>query len=240
MRKLSVATLFFILALTAWTQQAQAPVEITSEPHHHMVVENNFVRAFAFSVDPGKSTLMHKHDHDYVSVFIGDSSGTNQKEGGQPAPVSFKDGDVKFAAAGVVHLVADTGTTPIRNATIELLKPTTNAKACTESCAVEIPCDSADKTKCVSVVKAFGSDQWQVTIVTIPAGSTYPEHTHAGGVLTVALTDSSVIMRSKSRARDIHSKVGDIQWHEPETHVVINNGKTPAKIAVLEFLHAGG
>ena len=240
MRKLPVATLFFILALTAWTQQAQAPVEITSEPHHHLVVENNFVRAFAFSVDPGKSTLMHKHGHDYVSVFIGDSSGTNQKEGGQPAPASFKDGDVKFAAAGVVHAVADTGSTPIRNATIELLKPTTNPKACTESCATEIPCTSADKAKCPSVVKVFGSDQWDVKMVTLPPGTTYPEHMHEGGILTVALTDSSVIMRSKSRARDIHSKIGDIKWYEPEMHVVVNNGKTTAKFAVLEFLHAGG
>lgn len=239
MRKLSVATLFFILALTAWTQQAQAPVEITSEPHHHLVVENSFVRAFAFSVDPGKSTLMHKHGHDYVSVFIGDSSGTNQKEGGQPAAASFKDGDVKFAPAGVVHLVADTGSTPIRNATIELLKPTTNPKPCTESCTADIPCKAADKAQCPSVVTVFGSDQWVVKMVTLPPGTTYPEHTHVGGFLTVALTDGSLIMRSPSRAKDIHAKTGDIKWYEPETHVIVNNGKTTAKAAVLEFLHAG-
>jgi quercetin dioxygenase-like cupin family protein len=240
MRKLSAVTLFLILALTAWTQQAQAPVEITAEPHHHLVVENKYVRAFAFSVDPGQSTLMHRHGHDYVSVFVGDSQANNTKEGAQPAPASFKDGDVKFSAAGLVHAVTDTGTTPVRNATIELLQPTTNPKACTESCSVPVSCSDAEKASCATVTKAFSSDQWTVTIVTIPAGGHYPEHTHTGGVLTVALTDSDVRMKSASRAKEIHSKPGDIQWHEPETHTITNNGKATVKVAVLEFSGTAG
>ena len=73
MRNLSIATLFVMLVLTAWTQQAQAPVEITSESSHHLVLENMFVRVFAVSVDPGKSTLMHHHAHDYLSVSLGDA-----------------------------------------------------------------------------------------------------------------------------------------------------------------------
>lgn len=241
MRKLSVVTLFFILALTAWTQQAQAPVEITAEPHHKLVVENKFVRAFAFAVDPGQSTLMHRHGHDYVSVFVGDSQANNTKEGAQPAAVSFKDGDVKFAPAGLVHAVTDTGATPVRNATIELLQPTTNPKPCTgDACAVPVTCSEADKASCATVTKAFTSDQWTVTIVTIPAGGKYPEHSHTGGVLTVALTDADVTMRSASRAKDIHSKPGDIQWHEPETHTITNKGKNTVKVAVLEFAGTAG
>lgn len=235
MRKLSVVSLFFILALTAWTQQAQAPVEITAEPHHHLVVENKFVRAFAFSVDPGQTTLMHRHGHDYISVFVGDTQIMNAKEGAQPAPATFKDGDVRFAAGGLVHAVTDTGTTPTRNATIELLQPTTNQKACTESCSVPVTCADADKATCATVVKAFTADQWTVTMVTIPVGGKYPSHTHTGGVLTVALSDSDITMKSASIARDIHSKTGDIMWHEPETHTITNIGKTPVKVAVLEF-----
>lgn len=240
MRKLSAVTPFFILALTAWTQQAQAPVEITAEPHHHLVVENKFVRAFAFSVDPGQSTLMHRHGHDYVSVFVGDSQAMNAKEGAQPAPASFKDGDVRFSGP-LVHAVTDTGTTPVRNATIELLQPTTNQKACTgDACTVSVNCSDAEKATCATVTKAFTSDQWTVTLVTIPAGGKYPEHTHTGGVLTVALTDADVRMKSASRALEIHSKAGDIQWHEPETHTITNNGKAAVRVAVLEFAGTAG
>jgi quercetin dioxygenase-like cupin family protein len=234
MRKLSIATLFVILALTAWTQQAQAPVELTAEPHHHLVVENKNVRAFAFSVDPGQSTLVHRHGHDYVSIFIGDAQIINAKEGAQPVPVSLKDGDVRFTNP-LVHAVTDTGTNPARNATIELLQPTTNQKACTESCSVPVPCDAADKSSCPTVVKAFTSDQWTVSMVTQPPGSIYAEHTHAGGFLTVALTDSDVTVNVKGKSTVSHSKTGDMKWHEPETHSVTNTGKNTIKVAVLEF-----
>ncbi|HEY7405501.1 MAG TPA: hypothetical protein VIB39_18385 [Candidatus Angelobacter sp.] len=234
MRKHLVFLLLIVLPLLA--QQAQAPVEITAEPHHHLVVDNKVVRAFAFSVNPGDATLMHKHGHDYISVFIGDSQATNTKEGAAPAPVAFKDGDVRFAPAGLVHAVADTGSTPVRNATIELLGTTTNAKACSESCAVAIPCDSADKSKCTSANKAFASDQWTVTMVTIPAGGKYPEHTHAGPFLNVALADADVTIKPQKGAETkLHSKAGDIIWNEPTTHAVTNTGSTAAKVAVIDF-----
>jgi quercetin dioxygenase-like cupin family protein len=238
MRKHLTVVALAVLALTAMAQQAQAPVAITAEPHHHLVVENQYVRAFAFSVNPGDTTLMHKHERDYLGIFIGDSTGTNTKEGAQPTPATFKDGDVKFAAAGVVHAVAGTGNNPVRNATIELLQPTTNPKACTESCTVSIPCDSADKSKCVTGSKAYSADQWTVTIFTLPAGARYAEHTHAGPYLTIALADADVTMNVKGKSSKAHEKTGDIQWHEPETHAVTNTGKTPAKVAVLEFTPA--
>lgn len=225
-----------LIVLPLLAQQAQAPVEITAEPHHHLVVDNKVVRAFAFSVNPGDSTLMHKHGHDYISVFIGDSQAMNTKEGAQPAPASFKDGDVRFAAAGLVHAVADTGSTPVRNATIELLGTTTNAKACTESCAVAIACDAADKDKCATANKAFASDQWTVTLITIPAGGKYPEHAHAGAFLDVALSDADVTFKPQKGAETkLHAKAGDINWHEPTTHAVTNSGTTAARVAVIDF-----
>lgn len=234
MRKHLLLLLLIVLPLLA--QQAQAPVEITAEPHHHLVVDNKVVRAFAFSVNPGDSTLMHKHGHDYISVFIGDSQAMNTKEGAQPAPAAFKDGDVKFAPAGLVHAVADTGSTPIRNATIELLGTTTNAKACAESCAVAITCEGADKNACATASKAFASDQWTVTLVTIPGGGKYPQHTHAGAFLNVALTDADVTIKpQKGRETKLHAKTGDITWNEPTTHAITNTGKAPVRVAIVEF-----
>jgi quercetin dioxygenase-like cupin family protein len=236
MRNLLTATLCFILALTAWTQQAQAPVEITSEPSHHKVVDNLFVRAFAVSVDPGQSTLMHRHGHDYLSVSVGDAQVMNTKEGAQPVAVAFKDGDVRFTPAGLVHAVANSGSKPFHNATIELLAPTTNQKACTESCAIPVPCDSADKAACVSVVKLFTSDQWSVTLVTLPPGAKYPQHTHLANFLNVRLSDADVTMKNQDQPETVvHSKTGEITWNNPVLHTITNTGKTTAKTVVLEF-----
>ena len=236
MRNLSITTLFVILALTAWTQQAQAPVEITSESSHHLVLENMFVRVFAVSVDPGKSTLMHHHAHDYFSVSLGDSQIMNTKQGAQPVAASFKDGDVRFTPAGLVHAVSNSGTNPFRNRTIELMQPTTNAKACTESCSVPIPCDSADKTTCATVVKLFTADQWSVTRVTLPPGAKYAQHTHLANFLTVPLTDADITMKNQDQPETtVHSKAGEQTWNNPVVHTVTNSGKSTAQSIVLEF-----
>jgi quercetin dioxygenase-like cupin family protein len=236
MRNLSTATLFVILALTAWTQQAQAPVEITSEPSHHKVLDNNFVRVFAVSVDPGKSSLMHHHGHDYFSVTLGDAQIMNTKQGAQPVAASFKDGDVRFTPAGLVHAVANSGTTPFRNRTIELIQPTTNQKACTESCAVQVPCDSADKTACASGIQLFTSDQWTISTVTFPPGAKLGEHAHAGNVLLVPLTDAELTTKNQGKPENsVHLKTGELVWNDPETHAVSNTGKTTAKLVILEF-----
>ncbi len=236
MRKLSIVTLFVILALTAWTQQAQAPVEVSSEPHHHLALENMFVRVFAVSVDPGESTLMHHHGRDYLSVSIGDAQVTNTKQGAQPAAASFKDGDVRFTPAGLVHAVGNTGTGPFRNRTIELVGPTTNQKACTESCEIPVPCDSADKAKCVTVTKLMTADQWTVTLVTAPPGAVYPQHTHLANFLTIPLTDADITRKNQDQPEaTVHSKIGELTWNNPVVHTVTNSGKATAKTIVLEF-----
>jgi quercetin dioxygenase-like cupin family protein len=236
MRKLSFMTLFAVLALTAWTQQAQAPVEITSEPSHHLVLENMFVRVFAVSVDPGKSSLMHRHAHDYLSVSLGDTQIMNTKQGTQPVAASFKDGDVRFTPAGLIHAVTNSGSNPFRNRTIELLQPTTNQKACTESCEIPVPCDSADKTKCVTVTKLITADQWSVTQVISPPGAKYPQHTHLANFLTIPLTDADITRKNQDQPETVvHSKTGELTWNNPVVHTLTNSGTTTAKTIVLEF-----
>lgn len=234
MRKPFTLLLLFVLPLLA--QQAQAPVEITSEPHHHQVLDNTFVRVFAVSIDPGASTLMHHHGHNYLGISIGDAQFTNAKEGAQPVAVTFKDGDTRYTPAGLNHAITNTASTPFRNVTIELLGPTTNEKTCTDSCSVPVECNSADKSKCVSVTKLITADQWTVTQVTLPAGATYPQHTHSGSFLVVPLTDAQVVMKNQDKSKTtVQLKIGEVAWNNPVAHSITNTGKTTAKSVVLEF-----
>ncbi len=234
MRKFSILILLFVLP--ALSQQAQAPVEITSEPSHHPAVNNQFVRVFQVWVDPGKSSLLHRHAKDYLSVSVGDAQIINAKEGAQPVAANFKDGDVRFTKAPLVHAVTNTGSTPFRNATIELLGPTTNQKACTESCSIPVPCDSADKSACASVVKVMTADEWSVTQVTLPPGAKYAQHAHQGSFLVVPLTDADLTMKDQDKPEVVtYSKAGVVTWNNPVTHTITNAGKTTAKSVVLEF-----
>jgi quercetin dioxygenase-like cupin family protein len=238
MRKVLIAVVVVLGILVA---AQQSPVEITSEPSHHQVLENSFVRAFAVNVAPGQSSLVHRHGHDYLSVSLGDAQIINAKVGAAPANASFKDGDVRFSAAPVVHAVTNTGTGPFRNITIELLGTTSGQHACTESCAVTVPCDAADKAACPSGTKVMSADQWTVTTVTLPAGARYGQHAHAGSFLLIPLTDGDL----KGKGLDgpetaVHWKTGEISWgNGPVTHTVSNVGKTTARAVIVEFTPAG-
>jgi quercetin dioxygenase-like cupin family protein len=233
----ALITLCLLVSVSLWAQQPTAPVELTSESSHHLVIENIFVRAFAVTVAPKQSTAMHRHGKDYLTVALGDSEILNVKEGAQPVPVKFKDGDVRFAPGGLVHLVTNSSdSVTFRNITIELMQPTTNQHACTESCAVPVPCDSADKTACTTVTKVFQSDQWSVTLITMPPGASYPKHTHLANFLVVPLTDGDVKAREQDGPETPgHYKAGEVSWHNPIVHSMVNGGSKPVRAVVLEF-----
>jgi hypothetical protein len=230
------ALIFVVLLLGVAATAQQNPVEITAEPHYHLVHENSFVRAFAVNVAPKESSLVHHHGHDYLSVSLGDAQIINAKAGAAPVAAVFKDGDVRFSAAPVVHAVTNTGDGPFRNITIELLGPTTGQHACTESCSIPVPCDSADKAACPSVVKLMSADQWSVTLVTLPPGASYPQHTHSGNFLLVPLNDADLKAKNQDGPETaVHSKTGGITWNNPVVHTVTNAGTTAARSVVLEF-----
>ena len=57
---------------------AQAPAVITmdKEPHHHLALNNEYVKVFKVEVSPGDSIVLHRHDQDTIAVAIGDQEVT--------------------------------------------------------------------------------------------------------------------------------------------------------------------
>ena len=76
-----VGRLAVLLLAFALFGQSVSEVEITAEPHHHLALENQYVRVFKVDVPPHESTLMHRHRHDYVFVTLGASEVSNEVEG---------------------------------------------------------------------------------------------------------------------------------------------------------------
>jgi len=54
-------------ACVLWvTLFSQTPtVEITSEPSHHQIFQNDYVRVFKVEIAPHAATLRHRHHYDY-------------------------------------------------------------------------------------------------------------------------------------------------------------------------------
>ena len=96
-------------------------VPIEQEPRHHLVIENEFVRAFAVEIAPHDRTLCHHHPHDYLLYVVGDGDIVSAARHEEPKKLSYCDGECELSPAGLVHVVENLRDTPFRNVVVELL-----------------------------------------------------------------------------------------------------------------------
>lgn len=211
-----------------------AAVEITSEPHHHLLLENASVRAFLVNIAPHESTLLHRHRHDYVSITLGDSEVSNEVEGKPPVHLNLRDGETYFLPGNYAHLARNLAATPFRNLIVELQQDEKPRKT---------PPPKWDEERGLQVFSGgtqeilFVKDGVRVSEIDLAPGGIVPSHHHSGPHLMVAVSDleirSDVVGMGPMPG---HFKSGDVKWLPGGyTHSLTNVGREPAKFVTLEF-----
>ena len=120
MKRVFVAALLTLPLLAAL---AVAPeVEITSEPSHHLVLENEHVRVFQVEIAPNTASLLHRHRHDYLFVALGDSHVSNEVVAKAPVDLKLANGETRFTAGNFTHVARNLSDQPFRNVTIDLIE----------------------------------------------------------------------------------------------------------------------
>jgi len=98
-------------------------VAISEEHHHHLVLANSFIQAYEVEVLPHESTLLHRHDQDYIYIVFGDADITNAVEGKPEIKAHLVDTTVNFAKGPFAHVARVDGNNIFRNITVQLLQP---------------------------------------------------------------------------------------------------------------------
>ena len=111
----------FVSLLIVSSALAQTVVPITSEPDHHLVISNDYVRAFRVEVPAKAETLYHQHDYDYLYVAVGDADVTSIRLKEKPVSVHLNDGEVGFSKGPFAHKAMNNSDRPFWNVTIEIL-----------------------------------------------------------------------------------------------------------------------
>jgi hypothetical protein len=113
------------LLLLTFSTSAQAPtaVPIATEPHHHLVFENDYVRVFRVSIPGHDATLLHQHDVPYIYVSLGPADVINAVQGKPEARIVMADGQVGYSLGHFAHIARTDSGLVFNNVTIELLKP---------------------------------------------------------------------------------------------------------------------
>jgi hypothetical protein len=96
-------------------------LDIAEEPRHHLVLANEFVRAFAVEIPPHDRTLCHRHPQDYLLYSASDAEIISAVRDEEPKRLSYRDGECELLSAGLVHVVDNIGDNPVRNVVVELL-----------------------------------------------------------------------------------------------------------------------
>ena len=222
-----------LLLVSFLAAQTPPEVEITAEPSHHLVLENEYVRVFQVELAPHAATLMHRHRHDYFFVALGDSHVSNEVEGKPPAELTLADGETRFTPGNFAHIARNLSARPFRNVTIELLQDEKLRTA-----PSRWPMEGGDKNFPGGHMKILSvRDGARVSEIGLQPGATQASHSHDGPFLVVAITDLDLRSdREGQRAISIHLKAGDIKWLPGGyTHTLTNTGTRASRHVIVEF-----
>ena len=216
-----VAVLLVGGALTLAAQQGPVPVE--DEPNHKTVVQNDYIRAYRVTLEPGQSTQVHRHSHDDVGVQLADSRITQDEPGkAKGQPTEMKTGQVgarTITGHSLIHRVNNVGKTTFDVMDVEVLKR-----------------PEGEETKPIADVAAENPSE-RVYRWELRPGETSAEHTHERPYLIVAATDMELKMSSPDGQAMTHGiKKGDSHWIDTKvTHRLSNAGSEPGVLVEVEL-----
>jgi|ERR1700722_2228106 len=242
MRTLRLVFLFFVCGII----RAQAPevhaAKLPGEPHHHLRIDNEFVRAYYVEVGPHDETQLHQHDHDYIYVSLGQADVVNAVFNKPEVHLVLKDGETRFAHGGFAHVARNLSDAPFRNITIELLRASSEPR---NLCAQMVPNPASvgcDKTTATtpgghgfSVEPQMETDTMRLTLVRLE-----PETEHAGvglesDSLLVPLNGSEIQIQLKGEPSKM-LRGGELAWIGKNMNGgVWNPSKNPASYLLLTF-----
>lgn len=242
--KLLACSAFFSLAFLA-TAHAQEPVPLArgntpGEPHHHLKIENEYVRVYYVEAPPHEATLLHQHDHDYIYVSLGPSDVVSAVLNKPEIHLQLKDGETHFTRGGFAHVARNLADTPFRNITIELLKPQGEAQ---NDCA-EVILGTLISICDPGLPRDFETNhQFESTEVTLDLARLGPKAKHAEitklAYLIVNLKNPGIEITAKDKSSRF-LQAGEIMWIDPSSNIQVSNlGSETAEFVQLTFKDAG-
>jgi hypothetical protein len=248
------SALLTLLLLLTFSSRAQAPtpVDMANEPHHHLLVENSYVRVFRFGLPAGESTLLHAHNKPYVAVSIGAADFANDVAGKPEVRGKTVDGQVSYSRGGFAHVARADAGVPFNNITIELLHPQGEPRNLFQKVVdapLHCPSEACDQPAAapgaeMKIKPLFETDDVLVTSFAFPAKESYSEPGVQRARLIVAGEGSALqvqmagnAQQAKVTAKTLHS--GEVLWvNAGEKLAILASGENENKVThfcILSF-----
>ena len=209
------------LFLLAGTLFCQAQIQVSKEPMHHNVFENDRVRILDVHIPPGDTSLIHKHSTPSVFLVL-----TNTKTGSQvivePAKIRLTEGNIWFEGfydKPRIHRVWNSDTTEFHVIDMELLHDKPDS--------IEPPLHIKSFTPLLDEKPVRGYR------FTLPAQSTLVVPRRKAPIVVIGLTDTGGSVMANNTS---FTKKGDYMFVQPGSSINFSNkGAAEQNFAVFEL-----
>jgi hypothetical protein len=202
------------------------PVPISEEPHHRLLLQNDFTRVYIVMVPPLDATLLHQHDLPYLYVTLGAADIINAIVGKPELHQILQDGETHYSPGHFAHIARTDSGMPFQNVTIELVHPQGAPKNLCKDVLSGAPADCPEKPATNSNSKAkksqpdraaddevpyFETDEIRVDLHKVSSGNDYVDAAPKTDALLVALTDANLDANlGGEHSSFLHG--GDVLW----------------------------
>ena len=232
----------FLLAIPLGGQDANV-ITMDQEPHHHLTLQNDYVKIFKVEVSPGDSIVLHKHDQDTVAIAIGEQLVTVGIPGKPDVHQKNADGQVRLQRSGYMHSTHVDGDSPYHTVAVELLRPQTNFhNVCAEILSgqpLNCPSPSAKEPPAFSGQELLASGETQVLLVKVHAHQAMSPANFSFASVIVAL-DPATVPSGTTKRPDRKMQPGDFLWMESRHGFTYrNDSDKDARFIEIMFPPAG-
>ena len=183
------------------------PVPINEEPHHRLVLQNEFAHVYNVMVPGLDTTLLHQHDLPYLYVTLGPADIINSIVGKPELHQILQDGETHFTPGHFAHIVRTDSGMAFRNITIELVRPQGTPKNLCKDVMPAEPLNCPETQPAVENRKGkkrapevaadddvpyFETDEVRVDLHRVSSGNDYVDAEAKFDVLLVGLTNSNL------------------------------------------------
>jgi quercetin dioxygenase-like cupin family protein len=227
--KLSICV-SLMLCIACAQEITEKIVPITQEPSHHLVLENRYVRVFNVEVAPHFTTRVHRHDHDYLFVTLGDSDVSNERVHAEPVELKLRDGETHFTAGGFAHKAVNLADTPFHNITIEFVEAELTSRTAGNN---DVPTPTNSVGSLFPYSQTFGKINVREGTFLNGEISTCTGDRVAGPQLLVPVSQFFVKSGTKNNQM---AKPGDVVWFNAgDCPTIVTRGNFPARFVLVNF-----
>jgi hypothetical protein len=217
--------------------QEQSIIPLKLEPHHHLVLHNDYVNVYSVQVEAKDSVLLHKHNFDAVGIMLSDAEITVRAPGKPDSHQKVLAAQLRLQQAGYVHSTAIEGDAAYRNVTVELLLPQQERRNVCASVIFGQPlnCPSAlPDSAALSEQPQFETNRTKINMIHLKPQQSVTLDASAQSRLVIVLDDTAIVTGVNSPPKALRN--GDILWRDSNNPAQIFENAGSKEIRLVTFV----